>query len=225
MLMHLDRRSGRTPHDENGRSVIRPDVPGMPMWIYDLDTLAFLAVNTAAVMHYGYSEAEFLARTIVDLRPPTEYARLHENLRNTPSSTLEKTGAWIHRKKDGTLISVDITSHPISFHGRSCRCVMAHDITERVQAHNKVARLNRVYAVLSAINSAIVRIPTATRCLSRPAAWRPWKAASSARPSPSPAPAASRSRWWPGAAPSWRWRTACTCAWWPKAWKRASSST
>src|SRR4029077_533948 len=43
-----------------------------PMWLYDLDTLAFLEVNDAAVERYGYSRAEFLAMTIKEIRPPQE---------------------------------------------------------------------------------------------------------------------------------------------------------
>jgi diguanylate cyclase (GGDEF)-like protein/PAS domain S-box-containing protein len=130
----------------------------IPMWIYDLETLAFLAVNNAAIAHYGYSEEEFLARTIVDLRPPEDLPKLFENLRNAPPDKLQKSGTWRHRKKDGTLIDVEITSHPLVFNGRSSRFLLAHDVTERVQSQLRIARLNRVYAVLSGINSAIVRI-------------------------------------------------------------------
>ena len=31
------------------------------MWVFDVDTLAFLAVNEAAIQHYGWSRDEFLA--------------------------------------------------------------------------------------------------------------------------------------------------------------------
>ncbi len=130
----------------------------LPMWVYDLDTLAFMAVNTAAVIHYGFSEAEFLTLTLADLRPAEELPKLFANLKNAPLDTLEKSGTWRHRKKDGTLIDVEISSHPLSYHGRACKFVLAHDVTDRVQAQRKIARLNRVYALLSGINSAIVRI-------------------------------------------------------------------
>jgi diguanylate cyclase (GGDEF)-like protein/PAS domain S-box-containing protein len=130
----------------------------IPMWVYDLETLAFAAVNTAAVLHYGYSEAEFLALSIVELRPPEDLPRLFANLKNAPRDTLEKSGTWRHRKKNGDLIDVEISSHPLSYHGRACKFVVAHDVTDRVQSQRKIARLNRVYALLSGINSAIVRI-------------------------------------------------------------------
>ena len=47
-----------------------------PMWVYDAETLAFLAVNDAAVRHYGYSREEFLAMTIKDIRPPEDIPRM-----------------------------------------------------------------------------------------------------------------------------------------------------
>ncbi|MEI9962240.1 MAG: PAS domain-containing protein [Limisphaerales bacterium] len=40
------------------------------MWVFDLETLAFLEVNESAIQHYGYSREEFLAMTIRDIRPP-----------------------------------------------------------------------------------------------------------------------------------------------------------
>ncbi|MFL6660324.1 MAG: EAL domain-containing protein [Massilia sp.] len=141
-----------TPFDELFRA--HP----IPMWVYDLETLAFMAVNTAAVVHYGYSEAEFLARTIVDLRPSAEVPRLLANLKNAPRDTLEKSGTWCHRTKDGRLIDVEISSHPLQFQSRACKFVLAHDVTDRIHAQERIARLNRVYALLSGINSAIVRI-------------------------------------------------------------------
>ena len=43
-----------------------------PMWIYDCETLRFIAVNEAAVRTYGFSREEFLGMTLLDIRPPEE---------------------------------------------------------------------------------------------------------------------------------------------------------
>ena len=51
-----------------------------PAWVYDLETLAFLVVNDAALAHYGYSRQEFLRMTIENIRPPEELPALQENL-------------------------------------------------------------------------------------------------------------------------------------------------
>lgn len=105
-----------------------------PMWVYDCETLAFLAVNDAAVQHYGYSREEFLAMTIKEIRPEAEVQRLLDAL---PNPAL-RSGGWKHRKKDGTGIDVEINVHGLSFSGKSARLVLANDVTERKQAEERL---------------------------------------------------------------------------------------
>jgi len=47
-----------------------------PLFVYDRDTLAYLAVNDAAVANYGYSRDEFLCMTVKDIRPPEDVSPL-----------------------------------------------------------------------------------------------------------------------------------------------------
>ncbi|HEV3118338.1 MAG TPA: PAS domain S-box protein [Gemmataceae bacterium] len=107
-----------------------------PMWLYDTETLAFLAVNDAAVESYGYSAQEFLAMKLMDLRPPGETHAAHSahDTLSKSSSKLEKLGTWRHRKKDGSLIDVEIAVHDFQFRGRPARLVLSHDVTQRRQA-------------------------------------------------------------------------------------------
>ncbi len=102
------------------------------MWVYDLTTLRFLAVNDAAVRHYGYSRAEFLDMTIKDIRPPEDVALLEKYLNS--ENAHPDAGEWRHRKKDGTLINVDITANRLTFGGRPAEFVLVRDITERKKA-------------------------------------------------------------------------------------------
>jgi len=111
-----------------------------PLWVYDTETLAFLAVNEAAIQHYGYSREEFLAMTIKDIRPPEDIPILLDNI-STVSTGLQRSGTWRHKKKDGTIIDVEITSHTLSFAGRRAELVLAHDITERKRAEEERNRL------------------------------------------------------------------------------------
>lgn len=113
----------------------------LPMWIYDLDTLAFLAVNDAAVVHYGYTREEFLAMTIKDIRPPEDIPRLLENVSNVFAG-LDLAGTWRHLKRDGTVIDVEISSHTLTFEGRRAELVLAHNITERKRAEREILRMN-----------------------------------------------------------------------------------
>lgn len=103
------------------------------MWVYDLTTLRFLAVNNAAVRHYGYSRSEFLDMTIMDIRPPDEIKRLEDYLAGNYSE-VEHAGEWRHQKKDGTIINVDVTASRLNFAGRPAEFVLVHDITERKKA-------------------------------------------------------------------------------------------
>ncbi len=109
-----------------------------PMWVYDLETLRFLAVNDAAVAHYGYSRDEFQAMTIADIRPAEDILRLLENVAHVEEGRIDEAGIWRHRKKDGTLIDVEITSHVFDFGGRRSEVVLAHDVTERKRAEQSL---------------------------------------------------------------------------------------
>lgn len=111
-----------------------------PMWVCDLATLAFLDVNRAAEEHYGYTREEFLAMTIKEIRPPEEVPRLLEAIpRVNPSGRV--AGAWKHRKKDGTVIDVELALHTLTFGGRSARLVIVNDVTERRLAEAEQRRL------------------------------------------------------------------------------------
>ncbi len=128
-----------------------------PMWVYDIETLRFLAVNDTAVARYGFSHEEFLAMTIKDIRPEKEIARLLGHIEK-PLPLVNKPEIWRHRTKSGELVDVEIASHDLVLEGRPARIVVAYDITERVQQQEKIARLSRVLTIRSGINSAIVRI-------------------------------------------------------------------
>ena len=103
------------------------------MWVYDQETRRFLAVNNAAIHHYGYSRQEFLSMTIEDIRPPEDIPLLKDYLTNV-NPTYNRAGEWRHQKKDGTIINVEITSNRLDFEGRRAVFVLANDITERKAA-------------------------------------------------------------------------------------------
>ncbi len=118
-----------------------------PAWVYDLETLAFVLVNDTAVARYGYSRDEFLQMTIADIRPAEELPALHENL-SSAREVLQWSGPWKHRKKDGTVISVEILSHALLFNGRPARLVMANDVTDRVLAEAALQESEEKYRTL-----------------------------------------------------------------------------
>jgi len=111
----------------------------LPMWVYDLDTLRFLEVNNAAVAHYGYSRAEFLAMAITDIRPAEDLACLQASVARRRGD-LQYSGTWRHRRADGVLLDVEVTSHLLDWEGHPAALVVAHDVTEARRLQAELAR-------------------------------------------------------------------------------------
>ena len=124
-----------TPIDEQRRLQIAEATAGLfdnsrqPMWIYDLGTLSFLAVNDAALECYSYSREEFLAIRAPQLHLPSERSPLlDEALKSPVPSMREQT--WQHVKKDGTVIYVDGARSAVNFAGQRACLVIANDVSE-----------------------------------------------------------------------------------------------
>lgn len=101
------------------------------MWVYDLDTLKFLRVNDAAVQRYGFSQDEFQSMTIKEIRPAEDVPVLMASLKGARRRGLGIAGISRHRKRDGSVIEVEIASRPLRFRQRRCRLVVVQDVTER----------------------------------------------------------------------------------------------
>lgn len=112
-----------------------------PMWVYDVASLRFLAVNDAAVRHYGYGRAEFLGMSLMDLRAPEDAPAPREGVEN-PSAGDRHRGVFRHRRKDGSLIRVEVVSESLLFEGKQARLALASDVTERERAEEEIRQLN-----------------------------------------------------------------------------------
>ena len=112
------------------------DLP-LPVFIYDMETLRYLAVNQAAIETYGYSRDEFLAMTVTDIRPAEDVPRLLRTF-DLLDRRPRKLGIWQHRRKDGSMMDVDIVSQDATEHGRRARLVIATDVTERLRSERAV---------------------------------------------------------------------------------------
>ena len=105
----------------------------LPMWVFDAESLRFLAVNEAAVTDYGYSKDEFLSMTVRDVRPEEDLPRLADRMAGRLPK-LSDPAVFRHRKKSGARIDVEIRSHEVAFEGRDARLVLAQDVSARNQS-------------------------------------------------------------------------------------------
>ncbi|HEY6502930.1 MAG TPA: PAS domain S-box protein [Chitinophagaceae bacterium] len=108
-----------------------------PMFMLSLPDYKLIEVNSSAVMQYGYTREEFLQLSAFDLRPEEDHdkfkARIAKGLQG-----IQHAGIWRHKKKDGTIIYVDVTTHDIFYEDRPARLVLADDVTERHAAEEKL---------------------------------------------------------------------------------------
>ena len=135
-----------------------------PVWVFDSETLRFLDVNDAALRQYGYSREEFLSMTIMDIRPPDEVIPLEPAIKEVPEIE-EFKGVWRHRKKDGSIIRVEVIRHLIQFFGRKAAIVLAVDITEKLQAQEKLRLSEERYRTLARVSPVgLFRTDSRGRC-------------------------------------------------------------
>jgi len=118
-----------------------------PMWVFDAETFQFLDVNQAALTLYGYSRTEFLALTVLDIRPPEERASVQAHL----TATVHKSGPgkrnlWRHETKDHALLWMEVSSHAVRYGGRKALMAVAQNVTERCRTEEALRRSEQKFA-------------------------------------------------------------------------------
>ena len=124
----------------------------IPMWVYDFETLRFVAVNNAALRNYGYTREEFLDLRITDVRPQEEVPAVLDLLPKLPPTV--GPSMFRHMKKDGTIIDVDVSSFEFTSGGRRMRLVIAHDVTEQRRSEALLRESESRYRLLFERNLA-----------------------------------------------------------------------
>lgn len=116
----------------------------VPMWVIDLVTFKFLDVNKMAILQYGYSREEFLSMTALDIRPEKDkddFKKLSD--RSEINSSNFNRGIWNHKKKNGTIIPVEIIAHEILYEGVRARFILSNDITDRRKSELNLEKRNK----------------------------------------------------------------------------------
>lgn len=111
----------------------------MPMWISDVESLKFIEVNDQMLFHYGYSREDLNKMTLMDIRPHAEKDRLQKILPTIQNGNeLYKMGQWIHEKKSGERIVVEIMTQRLQYHDKEAILVIAHDVTQNVKLQQEL---------------------------------------------------------------------------------------
>ena len=138
-------QTAKNIRDENNRTRYLFENNPNPMWIYALETLEFLAVNQAAINHYGYSVDEFLSMTLADIRPSEDLPKLLDAIANVSPGLSVGHAVWRHLKKDGSQILVEVSAHTLAYSSRKCELILINDVTQKMQAEEALKKAEAKY--------------------------------------------------------------------------------
>lgn len=128
----------------------------MPIWVYEKDSLAFLAVNNATIQTYGYSNEEFMSMNITQIIPNETASTFNNALK---PNTENWVGIVKHRKKNGSLIDVEAYASDIEFNGHSAKILLVNDITFKARYISAIESQNSKLKDIAWIQSHVVRAP------------------------------------------------------------------
>ena len=111
----------------------------MPMFMIELPDRKFIDVNNAAVEFYGYTKEEFLKMTVYDIRPEYTIEKL-KDLDSSNINGVHHAGIWKHKKKDGTVVQMNIITHNILYEEKNARLVLANDVTQKIKAEEELKK-------------------------------------------------------------------------------------
>ena len=136
-----------------------------PMWVWDMETLRFLAVNEGAVRHYGYSRDEFLAMKFSDILALKDSSRSSKDLSTIPT-LFDHPKICSCQRKDGILIEVEVRGYRINWSGRAAQLISAHDVTDHKSAGLALRDSEeRVRMILASAAEAIFGCDTIGTCV------------------------------------------------------------
>jgi PAS domain S-box-containing protein len=101
----------------------------------------FLNVNKIAYERLGYSKEEMLAMNIRELDPPEYAVRVPDRL-----NKIQRNGMAVfesaHKRKDGTVMPVEVNSRLFNYMGQEVFFSVIRDITERKRMEEEIQRNN-----------------------------------------------------------------------------------
>jgi diguanylate cyclase (GGDEF)-like protein/PAS domain S-box-containing protein len=131
MLAGLDKAyTEQIESEERYRSVLEQVTEAI--FLVDEETGRFIEANAAAHAMLGYDDRELARLTIDEITAPEVNGFV--NYRRTTTAKLRMVVERAYRRKNGTVLHVEVSDSVISHGGRRVLCVVARDITDRKRA-------------------------------------------------------------------------------------------
>jgi len=134
-----------------------------PMWVFAAGSLRFLHVNESALRAFGYSREEFLAMTVLHVRPVEDHERVKAEIHTgVPAKGL----LWRYHTRDGQLLEAEVFSHPVDWGGTAAFLSFLHDVTARRRAEQRIhEQEEQIRTLLDATSEGIFTLDRQGNCL------------------------------------------------------------
>jgi PAS domain S-box-containing protein len=127
-----------------------------PMWIFDLETLAFLEVNQTTIDQYGYTKEEFLSMTLKDITPAEDIPLLMSSAIKAISEYNADHELWRHITKSGDVLFAELSAKSLTYEGKKARSVIINNITKRVEAEKALLESENKYRILTESSNDLI---------------------------------------------------------------------
>jgi diguanylate cyclase (GGDEF)-like protein/PAS domain S-box-containing protein len=158
IVMHVDITDQKHAEEGLQRLAAAMDATSDAIYLIDRSSMRFIHVNEAACRMQGHTRARLLALTPAQIFATTEeeLAQIYDALiRNGVDA---KPVEVLRRDSDGPRAWLEFRRHAERNGDHWTIVTLVRNITERKEAETRIMHLNRVHAMLSGINSLIVRV-------------------------------------------------------------------
>jgi diguanylate cyclase (GGDEF)-like protein/PAS domain S-box-containing protein len=158
VVMHVDVTNQKRGEIDLRRFAAAMDATTDALYLVDRPTMRFIHVNEAACTMQSQTRSRLLASSPAQVleTPEEQLAEIYDKL--IDSSVDAKPEELLRRRSDGTDAWVELRRHAQRTDGRWTIVTMLRDVTNRKEAERRIIHLNRVHAMLSGINTLIVRV-------------------------------------------------------------------
>ncbi|MDQ4105699.1 MAG: PAS domain S-box protein, partial [Actinomycetota bacterium] len=113
--------------EERYRTVVQQ--AGEGIYLFDAETKEILETNPSFQRMLGHTPEELLQMKVYDL-VPADPESVDHNVRRTQEQSHLLVGSRSYRRKDGSLVDLEVSGSIISYGDREVVCAVARDITE-----------------------------------------------------------------------------------------------